>query len=161
MNLKTKLATFMFAATLGLAANAAPMGAPVGPLSLPDIAPQGAVIHVNSHGGEQNYACFYTKYNYRGDKRCYGVGKLNTLPKGMDRYFRSVKIYGYARVKMCSRKHLHGKCSWVNGSVREFPAALAHSTYSLGVYMQDGYGDNNGGYGGNSGGGYSSGGSDY
>ncbi len=118
-----------------------------------------ALIRVGSHS-MQNGACFYTRYDYRGDKICYAMGEFKRLPYAIKNHFRSIKLLGYGRVDLCSRKNLRGNCTTIYESVRRLPKALANTTYSLEIYKGDGRGyGNNGDYG--NGGGYGGGGGGY
>ncbi len=162
--------TAALAAAVSLASNSIalatpPAGQATGPAAITIQSPiQGpdALIRVGSHS-MQNGACFYTRYDYRGDKICYAMGEFKRLPYAIKNHFRSIKLLGYGRVDLCSRKNLRGNCTTIYESVRRLPKALANTTYSLEIYKGDGRGySNNGGYGNyGNGGGYGGGGGGY
>lgn len=142
------LKTVALATTVTFASNSGALAMPASiPASAtmtsqsPDQNPE-ALIRVGSHS-MQNGACFYTRYDYRGDKVCYGMGEFGRLPYAIKNHFRSVRLLGYGRVDLCTRKNLRGKCTTIYESMRRLPRALANTTYSLEIYRADrrGYDD--------------------
>ena len=161
----TTLKTVALAASISLVSASGAITSPTISISnaMPGLQSPEQLLRVGSHA-MQNGACFYTRYEYKGDKICYAMGELKRLPNAVRNHFRSVKLLGYARVDLCSRKNLRGKCTTIYQSVRRLPKALADTTYSLEIYKSDGrgYGSgggygrdgyDNGGYGGGYGGG--------
>ena len=78
-------------------------------------------------------ACFYTGANYQGGERCHGLATRNSLPAAMNDAFSSVRLFGNARVRLCTNQNLGGVCVNVNASTPQLGAQLNNRASSLRV----------------------------
>lgn len=84
---------------------------------------------------EEAGACFYTRPDFRGEQFCVTEGETyDYLPLEWEDSFRSVEIYGGARVDVCRDEDLAGACATLRRDTARLPRELDRRISSLDVY---------------------------
>ncbi|WP_127753695.1 MULTISPECIES: SH3 domain-containing protein [unclassified Devosia] len=106
-------------------------GGPGRPFPPPPPAPPAPPVYDDEEAG----ACFYTRPDFRGEQFCVTEGETyDYLPGLWDDSFRSVEIYGGARVDVCRDEELSGACATLRRDTARLPRELDRRISSLDVY---------------------------
>lgn len=82
----------------------------------------------------RNQACFYVGPNFTGTSFCSGIDRLNSLSSTFDNRISSVKLYGSAKVRLCSDTDLDGYCRTVTSDTALLGALINNRASSLLVF---------------------------
>ena len=85
----------------------------------------------------RNQACFYVGPNFSGSSFCSGIDRLDSLSSTFDNRISSVKLYGSAKVRLCSDTELDGYCRTITSDTALLGALINNRASSLLVYTTD------------------------